>query len=81
MPVREWLYVKDGAKVLKPIDLKEGNHFNVGVNKGILILDLANIIKSKARWNGNFEFDLTRPDGVLEKKLMEVMEVKFLMVT
>ncbi len=70
-PIREWLYVKDGAKALiKSIDLKEGNHFfNVGVNKGISILDLANIIKSKARWNGNFEFDLTRPDGVLEKKV------------
>jgi GDP-L-fucose synthase len=70
-PVREWLYVYDGAKALiKSLDLKNGHHFfNVGVKKGISIIDLANIIKEKVGWEGKFSFNLDKPDGVLEKKV------------
>lgn len=70
-PIREWLYVEDGAKALiKSINLDDGNHFfNIGVNKGISIIDLANIIKTKVGWHGEFKLDLERPDGVLEKKV------------
>ena len=45
-PIREWLYVTDGARALiNSIDLDSGHHFfNVGVEKGISILELAEII-------------------------------------
>ena len=55
-PIREWLYVEDGAyALLKSLDLKSGHHsFNVGVKKGISIIDLANIIKDQVGWEGDF---------------------------
>ena len=70
-PIREWLYVQDGAyALLKSLDLKSGHHFfNVGVKKGISIIDLANIIKNQVGWEGEFSFNLEKPDGVLEKKV------------
>ena len=70
-PIREWLYVQDGAyALLKSLDLKSGHHFfNVGVKKGISIIDLANIIKDQVGWEGEFSFNLEKPDGVLEKKV------------
>jgi len=70
-PIREWLYVKDGAKALiNSINLDSGHHFfNVGVEKGISILDLAEIIKEKFGWDGKFVLDTSKPDGVSEKKV------------
>ncbi len=70
-PVREWLYVEDGADALiNSIQLNKGHHFfNVGVKKGILVLDLAEIIKEEFGWNGKFVLDTSKPDGVLEKKV------------
>ena len=69
--IREWLHVKDGAEALiRSLDLKEGSHiFNVGVGKGFSILELAELIKKYVGWNGQFNFDLSKPEGVLEKKL------------
>ena len=68
-PIREWLYVQDGANaLLKSINLDSGHYFfNVGVKKGISIIDLANIIKTKVGWDGEFSFNTEKPDGVLEK--------------
>ena len=70
-PIREWLYVKDGAEALiRSMSLEPGHHFfNVGVEKGISVIELAEIIKDKFGWNGEFELDTSRPDGVLEKKV------------
>ena len=70
-PIREWLYVKDGAEALvRSINLESGHHFfNVGVEKGISVIELAEIIKDKFGWNGEFELDTSRPDGVNEKKV------------
>ena len=69
-PIREWLYVEDGADALiNSIQLNKGHHFfNVGVKKGISVLDLAEIIKEEFGWNGKFVLDTSKPDGVLEKK-------------
>ena len=46
-PIREWLYVEDGAEALiRSINLESGHHFfNVGVEKGISVIELAVIIK------------------------------------
>jgi|TARA_B100000902_G_scaffold251918_1_gene238346 GDP-L-fucose synthase len=70
-PIREWLYVEDGADALiNSIQLNKGHHFfNVGVKKGISVLDLAEIIKEEFGWNGKFVLDTSKPDGVLEKKV------------
>ena len=70
-PIREWLYVQDGANALvKSLNLKSGHHFfNVGVKKGISIIDLANINKKQVGWEGEFSFNIEKPDGVLEKKV------------
>ena len=70
-PIREWLYVQDGANALiKSLDLDKGHHFfNVGVQKGISIIDLANTIKKIANWDGDFFFNEDKPDGVFEKKV------------
>ena len=70
-PIREWLYVQDGANALiKSLDLDKGHHFfNVGVQKGISIIDLANTIKKIANWDGEFFFNSDKPDGVDEKKV------------
>tara|TARA_B100001564_G_scaffold113678_1_gene94443 strand:+ start:2633 stop:3553 length:921 start_codon:yes stop_codon:yes gene_type:complete len=70
-PIREWLYVKDGARALiNSINLGSGHHFfNVGIEKGISILELAEIIKDKFGWDGKFVLDSSKPDGVLEKKV------------
>jgi len=70
-PIREWLYVEDGATALiKSVNLPEGHHlFNVGIEKGISIKDLAEIIKLEAGWEGEFLYNESKPDGVIEKKV------------
>ena len=70
-PIREWLYVQDGANALiKSLDLEKGHHFfNVGVQKGISIIDLANTIKKIVNWDGKFFYNADKPDGVYEKKV------------
>lgn len=68
-PVREWLYVKDGARALiKSLDIKEPHQlFNVGINQGISIKQLSEKISSEAGWSGEFRFDTSKPDGVKRK--------------
>ena len=69
--IREWLYVEDAADaIIKCMDLSDGNYlFNIGIGKGISIIDLANLIKKCVGWDGEFNFDTTKPEGVLEKKV------------
>ena len=71
-PVREWLYVEDGAEALiRSLDLKENHYFfNIGVNKGISIFEMAKIIAKSIDWNGEFTFDTSRPDGAEEKRVL-----------
>ncbi len=70
-PIREWLYVEDGAdSLIKSIELSDGHQFfNIGVEKGISIIDLAEVIRQKLGWEGKFVLDKSKPDGVLEKKV------------
>ena len=70
-PIREWLYVEDGAKsLIKSLELSEGHHFfNVGSGLGHSVIDIAKKIAKELNWEGNFKLDETKPDGVLEKKV------------
>ena len=79
-PVREWLYVEDAATALiKSLELKSGFYFfNIGVNFGVSILDLAKIIAKELDWEGEFKFDKSKPDGVAEKKVLGDLSKKFL---
>lgn len=71
-PVREWLYVEDGAEsLIKSLELESGNYFfNIGVNKGITIFEMSKLISSIIGWDGEFIFDLTKPDGAKEKRVL-----------
>ena len=68
-PIREWLYVQDGAKALvKSLNLDKPHClFNVGINEGISIKDLSIRISSISDWNGEFIFNTKKPDGVKRK--------------
>jgi GDP-L-fucose synthase len=64
-PVREWLHVDDGAEAMvrgmhapSTIDI-----VNVGVGKGISVLDMAMQIKAAVNYQGNIVLDRTKPDG------------------
>ncbi len=70
-PIREWLHVDDGVQsMVRASKLADGNYFfNVGVNKGLTIKELAIKIAKLLEWEGEFEFDLTKPDGAKEKRV------------
>jgi len=70
-PVREWLYVEDGAEsILKTIE-----HFdeigidilNIGVGKGVTITEMAELIREAVAWEGEFVYLKDRPDGAMIK--------------
>lgn len=64
-PVREWLHVDDGAEamvrglsvapILEPL--------NIGVGKGISIIELAQMIKDAVGYDGELVLDTSKPDG------------------
>lgn len=64
-PVREWLYVEDGAESLvRAIDINcSVDPINIGIGKGISIKDLAIIIRSLTGYRGKLIFDKSKPDG------------------
>ena len=70
-PIREWLYVQDGAEALvRSINLEPGHHFfNVGSGQGYSVIEIANKIAKEFKWDGEFKLDTSKPDGVLEKKV------------
>jgi GDP-L-fucose synthase len=71
-PIREWLYVTDGADALiKSTALKENSYFfNIGVNKGMSIKEMAVLIAKIIDWDGEFIFDTSKPDGAKEKRVL-----------
>jgi GDP-L-fucose synthase len=64
-PVREWLHVDDGAEALvRGLDAPATvAPVNIGVGKGISILDLATLIKDIAGYRGELMLDESKPDG------------------
>jgi GDP-L-fucose synthase len=68
-PVREWLHVDDGAEamirglntpsILEPL--------NIGVGKGISVIDMALMIKELVGYEGQLVLDESRPDGASYK--------------
>jgi len=70
-PVREWLYVGDGAEALvRGLSAPAADDpVNVGVGKGISIGDLARRIAEIAEFDGDIVFDTDRPDGAAHKTM------------
>ena len=68
-PIREWLYIEDGAEALvRVINIEYAvDPINIGVGKGISIKELAQLIKEIVGYKGKLIFDLGRPDGAAYK--------------
>lgn len=64
-PIREWLYVDDGAEaLLRAIKIKRTiDPINIGVSKGISIKDLSFMIRDIVGYKGKLIFDKTKPEG------------------
>jgi GDP-L-fucose synthase len=64
-PVREWLHVDDGAEAMirgiqapSTVDI-----VNVGVGKGISVLEMAELVREAVGYKGRIVLDTTKPDG------------------
>jgi GDP-L-fucose synthase len=72
-PVREWLYVADGAKAIElaisKFDRIGIDIMNVGAGHGVSITDTANMIKEVVGWPGQFVYRPEKPDGAMIKIL------------
>lgn len=64
-PIREWMYVDDGAEALvRGLDCPASEGIiNIGVGKGISIKDLAEIVAAEVDFKGKLIFDPSKPDG------------------
>ena len=64
-PVREWLYVDDGAEAMvRGLDAPRSEQpVNIGVGKGISIIDMAKLIQEDVGYAGELKLDPSKPDG------------------
>lgn len=64
-PVREWLHVDDGAEaMIRALDAESTvEPINIGVAKGISILEMAKMIKRHVGYEGEIRLDPGKPDG------------------
>jgi GDP-L-fucose synthase len=70
-PVREWLYVDDGAEaMIRALDIPPTvDPINVGVGRGVSIMELALMIKETVGYNGDIVLDPTKADGAPHKTM------------
>jgi GDP-L-fucose synthase len=81
-PHREFLYVDDLADaalfILERYDAKDiGEFVNIGRGEDAKIKDLASLVKDVIGFEGEIEFDHSRPDGT-PRKLLDVSRMKSL---
>lgn len=64
-PVREWLYVDDGAQAMvRAMDVAPSiDPINIGVAKGISVLAMAELIRDIVGYQGEIKLDPSKPDG------------------
>lgn len=76
-PIREWGYVEDAAEgiVIAMEKYNDIEIMNIGEGKGYTIKEIAYMIKDAVGWDGEFEFDISRPDGA-PKKVLDVSKMK-----
>ena len=86
-PYREFLYVDDLAEacvfLMLKVDFKDltvkgkpvlNTHINIGTGKDLTIKDLAVMIKSIVGFDGQLEWDSSKPDGTY-RKLLDVSKI------
>jgi len=82
-PLREFLYVDDLAEAVlflaekieaKDLYEKELTHLNIGTGKDLSISELASLISDVIGFNGEIEYDTSKPDGT-PRKLMDVSRI------
>ena len=73
-PIREWVFIKDMAKILKNSINKNEQIYpiNFGQRKGYSIKKTATIIKKTLNYKGKLVFDKTKKDGDKKKVLDNV---------
>ncbi|MBW2067204.1 MAG: GDP-L-fucose synthase, partial [Deltaproteobacteria bacterium] len=78
-PRREFLYVDDAADacVFLMNTYEENDIVNIGVGKDISIGELAELIKDVVGFEGEIQFDTTKPDG-MPRKLLDVSRLESL---
>jgi len=76
-PIREFIYIDDGAEAaVRALDIEcTEEPINIGIGKGISVIDLACLIKDAVGYDGEIIFDKTSPDGV-PCKIMNVERMK-----
>lgn len=76
-PRREFLYVDDLADALVFLmqNYSDELHINVGTGEDMSIRELAALVARVAGWQGSFEYDSTKPDG-MPRKVMDVSRLK-----
>jgi GDP-L-fucose synthase len=75
-PMREFLYVDDLAAACYFLmqHYNQPGHINVGTGSDLSIKELAATIKTITGYNGDIQFDATKPDGT-PRKLMDVSKL------
>jgi len=70
-PIREWLYVDDAVEaLLKALEIDFSvEPINVGIGKGISVMELAELIKEATGYKGDIVLDTSRPDGAPYKTM------------
>ena len=78
-PLREFLHVDDLADACYFLmhHYDEAGFLNVGVGQDISIRDLAFLIKEVVCYNGEIDFDTSKPDGT-PRKLMDISKLRSL---
>ena len=75
-PMREFLYADDLAKACLHLmeTYNDGDIVNIGTGEDITIKELAETIKDVVGYEGNIEWDTTKPDGT-PRKLLDVSKL------
>lgn len=70
-PVREWLYIEDGADALiRALEVDaESDLYNVGSGEYLSIREIADILAEEIGFHGSFYYDLSKPDGAKHKQM------------
>lgn len=68
-PIRDWLYVKDGAEgiLLAGEKYNDVEPLNIATGVGISVKDLAETIKKVVGYKGKLVYNTSKPDGALHK--------------
>ncbi|MBF0473799.1 MAG: GDP-L-fucose synthase [Nitrospirae bacterium] len=72
-PKREFIYSEDVADIsiylMNNAESLENSHYNIGSGRDYSIKELASIISNIVGFNGEIEWDMSKPDGAMRKLL------------